>query len=137
MYKKTIKYTDYNGVEKTEDHYFNLSKAELLTMDLGVSGGMQANMELISQQQDVPKMLEFFETLIKKSYGIKTPDGRFVKKPEYFENFFFSEAYSEFITELLASDNSRQAVIEFITGIVPSELADQLMGKLSETLPNA
>lgn len=137
MYKKTIKYTDYNGVEKTEDHYFNLNKAELLTMDLGVSGGMQANMELISQQQDVPKMLEFFETLIKKSYGIKTPDGRFVKKPEYFENFFFSEAYSEFITELLASDNSRQAVIEFITGIVPSELADQLMGKLSEALPNA
>ena len=137
MYKKTIKYTDYNGVEKTEDHYFNLNKAELLTMDLGVSGGMQANMELISQQQDVPKMLEFFETLIKKSYGIKTPDGRFVKKPEYFENFFFSEAYSEFITELLASDNSRQAVIEFITGIVPTELADQLMGKLSEALPNA
>lgn len=137
MYKKTIKYTDYNGVEKTEDHYFNLNKAELLTMDLGVAGGMQANMELISQQQDVPKMLEFFETLIKKSYGIKTPDGRFVKKPEYFENFFFSEAYSEFITELLASDNSRQAVIEFITGIVPTELADQLMGKLSEALPNA
>ena len=30
MLKKTIKYTDYNGVERTEDFYFNLSKAEIM-----------------------------------------------------------------------------------------------------------
>ena len=34
MLKKTIKYTDYNGEEQTEDFYFNLSKAELTEMEL-------------------------------------------------------------------------------------------------------
>lgn len=137
MYKKTIKFTDYNGVEKSEDHYFNLNKAELLTLDLGTPGGLQSKMETISQTEDVPQMLEFFEALIKKSYGVKTPDGRFVKKPEDFENFRYSEAYSEFVTELLASQNSRQTVIDFITGIVPAELAQAMLGKMSELLPDA
>lgn len=135
MYKKTISYTDYNGVAKTEDHYFNLSKAELLTMDLGTTGGLEQKMETIAQTMDVPKMLVFFEELIKKSYGVKTPEGRFVKKPEYFENFYYSEAYSEFITELLASENSRNAVIEFITGIVPKEMAESLKAQMATALP--
>lgn len=135
MFKKTISYTDYNGVAKTEDHYFNLNKAELLTMDLGTTGGLEQKMETIAQTMDVPKMLVFFEELIKKSYGVKTPEGRFVKKPEYFENFYYSEAYSEFITELLASENSRNAVIEFITGIVPKEMAESLKAQIATALP--
>ena len=32
MLKKTITYTDYNGVERTEDFYFNLTRAELMEM---------------------------------------------------------------------------------------------------------
>lgn len=135
MFKKTITYTDYNGVAKTEDHYFNLNKAELLTMNLGTSGGLEQKMDSIAKTQDVPKMLEFFEELIKKSYGIRTPEGRFVKKPEYFENFYYSEAYSEFITELLASENSRNAVIEFMTGIVPEEMAKAMKEQMFTALP--
>ena len=34
MLKKTITYTDYNGSERTEDFYFNLSKAEIMEMEL-------------------------------------------------------------------------------------------------------
>ena len=30
MLKKTITYTDYNGMERTEDFYFNLTKAEVV-----------------------------------------------------------------------------------------------------------
>ena len=30
MIKKTVTYTDYNGVERTESFYFNLSKAEVM-----------------------------------------------------------------------------------------------------------
>mgnify|MGYP000249563697 FL=1 len=29
MLKKTISYTDYDGNQRTEDFYFNLSKAEI------------------------------------------------------------------------------------------------------------
>ena len=40
MLKKTFTYIDYNGVERTEDHYFNLSKAELMEMELSTTGGL-------------------------------------------------------------------------------------------------
>ena len=47
MLKKSIKYTDYNGVERVEDFYFNLSKAEVAEMELSVDGGMSAMLEKI------------------------------------------------------------------------------------------
>ena len=37
MLKKTIKYTDYDGNEREEDFYFNLSKAEITEMELSNS----------------------------------------------------------------------------------------------------
>ena len=39
MLKKTISYEDYNGVERKEDFYFNLSKAEVLEMEASSGGG--------------------------------------------------------------------------------------------------
>ena len=45
MIKKTIKYVDFNGVERTEDHYFNLTKAEITEMQLGVKGGLDKYIE--------------------------------------------------------------------------------------------
>ena len=38
MLKKTITYIDYDDNERTEDFYFNLSKAELLEMEWSVEG---------------------------------------------------------------------------------------------------
>ena len=51
MLKKTITYTDYNGMERTEDFYFNLSKAELMEMEMSTTGGMEAYVEKIVNAQ--------------------------------------------------------------------------------------
>ena len=40
MLKKTIKYEDYNGTEREEDFYFNLTKAELMEMEMSTTGGL-------------------------------------------------------------------------------------------------
>ena len=40
MLKKTITYTDYNNTERKEDHYFNLTKAEIMEMELSITGGL-------------------------------------------------------------------------------------------------
>ena len=40
MLKKTINYTDYNGNERTEDFYFNLTEAEILEMEMSKTGGL-------------------------------------------------------------------------------------------------
>ena len=40
MLKKSITYTDLNGIKRTEDFYFNLSKPEILKMQTSVKGAL-------------------------------------------------------------------------------------------------
>ena len=124
MIKKTITYTDYNGNQRTEDFYFNLNKAELMRMELGVKGGMTEMMNRMIAAQDAPAMMEVFEDLVRKSYGVKTPDGRgFDKDPKHFEAFKSTEAYSELFVELITNPD---ACAEFFNGVVPANLVEQM-----------
>lgn len=117
MLKKTIKYVDYNGVERTEDFYFNLSKAELAEMELSVDGGMSKMIENISKTNDVPSVVKFFKEIILKSYGEKSEDGkRFKKSEELSESFSQTEAYSEMFMEFFTDTES---AISFINNIIP------------------
>lgn len=120
MLKKTITYTDYNNEERTEDFYFNLSRAELLEMELGVNGKMSSLLEQIVKERDVAKITEHFKTIIHKAYGQKSLDGKhFMKSPEILNEFIHTEAYSNLFVELATND---QKAIEFINGLVPQDL---------------
>lgn len=124
MIKKTITYTDFNGGERTEDFYFHLTKAEITKMEMSVNGGMAERIQRIVSAQDQPAIIEVFEDLIKKSYGVKTPDGRgFVKRKEDLEAFMATEAYSQLFMEL-ATD--ADAAGKFVNGIVPADLSKQI-----------
>lgn len=124
MIKKTITYTDFNGGERTEDFYFHLTKAEITKMEMSVNGGMAERIQRIVSAQDQPAIIEVFEDLIKKSYGVKTPDGRgFVKRKEDLEAFMATEAYSQLFMEL-ATD--ADAAAKFVNGIVPADLSKQI-----------
>lgn len=127
MLKKTITYTDYNGVERTEDFYFNLSKAELAEMELGTAGGYAGMIQAIIDAKDQPSLVKIFKELILKAYGEKTPDGkRFVKGREVSEAFEQTEAYSSLFIELASDD---VAAAEFVNGIMPADLQQQLSSK--------
>lgn len=118
MLKKTITYNDYNGNERTEDFYFNLSKAELLEMEMGVSGGLAEMIQRITAAQDAPAIIKIFKDLILKAYGVKSSDGkRFEKSEELSAAFSQTEAYSILFMEL-ATD--ADAAGKFVNGIVPS-----------------
>lgn len=126
MLKKTITYTDYNGIERTEDFYFNLSKAEIAEMELEVPGGMTAMIDRITKTKDAPSLIKIFKELILRSYGEKSDDGRrFVKSKELSEKFEQTEAYSELFMELATNADSAS---EFIKGITP---------KIPESTPKA
>ena len=119
MLKKT--YTDYNGVDRTEDHYFNLSKAELMEMELSTTGGLAEMINKIVAAQDAPAIVKVFKDLVLKAYGVKSDDGRrFMKvKPDggrYADDFKETEAYSQLFMEL-ATD--ADAAAKFVNGIVP------------------
>ena len=117
MLKKTITYTDYNGITRTEDFYFNLTKAEIMEMQLSTNGGLDVMIKKIIDSQDAPSIIKIFKELILKAYGEKSDDGkRFVKSKEISEGFAQTEAYSQLFMEL-ATDTD--AASKFVNGIVP------------------
>lgn len=119
MLKKTINYKDYNGEERSEDCYFNLSRAEVTEMELTTEGGLSEMIQGITRDKNVPKIIEVFKMLILKSYGKKSPDGRrFIKSAELSEEFSQTEAYSELFMELATNASSAAA---FVNGIMPVE----------------
>lgn len=119
MLKKTIKYVDFDGEERVEDFYFNLSKAELVEMELSHQGGLTVYIQRIIQEQDGPTLVRLFKELVLKSYGKKSDDGkRFIKSDQLREEFTQTNAYSELFT-LLATD--AEAAAEFVRGIAPSD----------------
>ena len=120
MLKKIITYTDYNGVERTEPFYFNLSKAELMEMELGVTGGMTEMLDKIIAAKDAPSLMKTFKEMIMKSYGIKSDDGkRLIKSEELSIAFTQTEAYSVLFMELITDD---KAAADFVNGIIPNEI---------------
>lgn len=129
MLKKTITYTDYNGNERTEDFYFNLSKAEIVEMELGVTGGFAEMLQNIVKSQDSPSIVKIFKDLVLKAYGEKSSDGkRFIKSEELSTAFSQTEAYSILFMEL--ATNSEEAA-KFINGIIPTDLNQILSAPIS------
>ena len=121
MLKKTITYNDYNDVERTEDFYFNLSKAEIMEMEMGTTGGLAEMINKIVQTQDAPAIIKVFKDLILKAYGERSADGkRFEKKNGTLaEAFAETEAYSQLFMEL-ATD--ADAAAKFVNGIIPRDM---------------
>lgn len=120
MIKKTISYVDYDGNEREEDFYFNLSKAELTELELSTSGGLQKMIENIIKTKDVPRIIEIFKKIIVISYGVKSPDGRrFIKSKELTDEFTQTEAYSILFMEL---STDADAAANFIAGVIPADL---------------
>lgn len=123
MLKITKTYVDYNGTERTEDFYFNLTKAEVTEMELSKQGGISGYIKSIVAAQDTPELIKTFKEIVLKSYGQKSLDGRrFIKNPELTEDFSQTEAYSMIFMEL-AMDDKKAA--EFINGIMPKDLVEQ------------
>ena len=123
MIKKTIAYTDYNGVERKEDFYFNLTKAEVMELEMSTKGGLAEMIQRIVAAQDQTAIIKIFKELIIKAYGVKSPDGKkFIKNQEVVDDFVQTEAFSELFMEL-ATD--ADAAAKFVNGIVPSDLAKQ------------
>lgn len=135
MFKKVIKYEDFNGQMREEPFYFNLSKAELMEMELSTQAGVEEMIRMLIATKDNAKIVQTFKDLILKSYGIKSEDGtRFMKSPELRDAFEQSNAYSELFMEILSDTNAQVA---FINGVVngvnmPEMKEEDAIAKLKE-----
>lgn len=139
MLAKKIKYTDYNGVEREEVFYFNITKAELMTQNLMTPGGLATKLKRIINSKDVPELTKYIQEIIKDSYGVKSDDGvRFIKSKELSEMFMQTEAYSVLFMEMV-TDNKKAS--DFVNGILPKDLVEQAekmekQGAVTPTLLN-
>ena len=123
MLSKKIAYTDYNGVERTETFYFNLSKAEIIEMEYSTSGGLSGMIDRIVSTIDLPELVKIFKDMVLKAYGEKSPDGkRFIKSPELSTAFSQTEAYTTLFMELATNAD---AASDFIKGILPELTSEQ------------
>lgn len=139
MIAKTIKYKDFNGVEREDKFYFNLSKAEITEMELSVDGGLGDRIKAIVEAKNTPEIIKIFKKLILESYGEKTADGKRFRKTD--DNgqrlataFSETEAYSNLFMELATDD---KAAAEFVNGIIPADIdKEELSKKVAELQAN-
>lgn len=118
MLKKTIKYADLNGVERTEDFYFNLSKPEIVKMQASVKGGYDTQLKSIGAGGNPAQIMEFFEDLIIKSYGVKSEDGRrFMKSEEISKSFMETPAYETLFEELVTNDKAAATFVNEVMNV--------------------
>lgn len=124
MLKKEITYTDYNGTKRTEDFYFNLSRPELLRMEMTSESSLQEKLKAMIKEQNKVKLYEYFEWLVLKSYGEKSEDGKHFHKSEALSKAFSeTEAYAELLTELCSGEDK---VLEFVNGIMPTPVPKEV-----------
>lgn len=127
MLKREMTYTDYQGVQRTETFYFNLTKAEVTEMELSVDGGLVQQLEKIVAAMDGKRIIATFKWLIRKAYGEKSPDGRrFIKNEELCDAFEQTEAYSDLFMELVTNAGSASA---FVNAIIPQDYKEAVKGK--------
>lgn len=117
MVVETVKYKDFNGVERTEDYYFNFSPAEIVELEASYNGGLEAKIRSIIDSQDTQEIMKTFKELFLLSYGEKSEDGRhFHKSPELSKAFSETPAYSILVMRMLTNED---AAVKFFEGICP------------------
>ncbi len=139
MLKKTITYANpFTNEPVVEDHYFHISKADLVEMEVEEHGleytgkdnqkytGMQAKLQRIVDSQDGKAIMQELKDIILRSYGLKQGD-RFVKSSAVRADFESSEAFSQLLFDLCTNAT---AAAEFMNGIVPGNL-EQMAGEIA------
>lgn len=135
MYKKTITYEDYDGEKRTETHYFNMTKADVVKW---ITTNGEYTLDKVVKRDTLSgngkAIIETFEDLIKRSYGRKSLDGkRFEKSEEIYKEFYESEAYSEFFMEIITD---AKAAADFFNGIMPKNVLEEAR-EIARTNPEA
>lgn len=118
MVTKEITYTDFDGIERTEDFYFNLTRSEITKWSYDYDGGFEAYLERIVKTKSVRDLIAVVKDFILKSYGRKSPDGRRFEKSEKISNEFFdTNAYDALFMEFVKNP---QKFSEFVKAVCPS-----------------
>ena len=121
MLKKTVHYVNFNNEPREKVLYFNLSEPEQIhfALEFEEYGGLEAFVNGLNPQENPQELIEFFEKLLRASYGEKSPDGEKFNKEGVYEEFEGSAAYNALYMELLTNEKIAEA---FVNGLMSSNL---------------
>lgn len=120
MLKRTIEYEDFNGEKQSEVFYFNLSKPELIEMEVDIDGGFSRMLEKIIETTNARELIKRFKEIVLMAYGEKSDDGKnFIKTEEMRKKFEQSAAYQVLYMDLAMNEES--AAI-FLKGVLPADI---------------
>ena len=137
MLKRKITYVNpFTEEPVTEEHYFHISKAQLVDLQMEYLNeppatdpatgnkleGYAARLQHVVDNQDGPGVVEVLKDFIRRSYGKKDGE-RFIRSEKISEEFESTEAFSQLYFEI-CTDAEAQA--EFINSILPGGLQDEV-----------
>lgn len=141
MLRKEITYENlFTGATVTEEHFFHISKSDLIQMELEehavtytdkngkLHTGMQAHLTRVVESEDGKVIMAEFKEIIRRSYGRKEGNN-FRKSQEIWDDFSSSEAFSQLIFEICTNAD---AAAEFVRAIVPGNLEQEVKAATEE-----
>lgn len=133
MLTKAITYEDYNGVKKTKNFYFNLSKSEIAKMHIMEDGGLEAKIKKMVESGNNREIFQYFEDFVLSCYGEKSADGEtFIKNDEIRERFKGHPAYDVLMMEFI--EGGDKSMSDFINTVIPHDLAQSVKNADPESL---
>jgi hypothetical protein len=137
MLKKTIKFTNFDGVETSMDAYFNLTKTECVDLNLEYEedGGLIGRLKrMIAERKDkdfIPQKpaVDFVRLLVDRAYGVRPADdpNAFIKEDDngvpMIRKFKRTLAYDAYVYGLLTGEYSLD---EFATNAMPRVSEEQM-----------
>lgn len=125
MFIKKHTFFGYDGKERTEEFMFNLNKAELIKfMTTNGDYTLDKLVARLTEERNTKRVMEIFEDLMRLSYGRISVDGRkFEKSDALWEDFHQTEAFSDIFSDIVSDEKK---AVEFITGIIPKAMADEI-----------
>ena len=126
MITREVTYIDYNDDEQTEKYYFDLTIPEMLELSFSSAGDIQSTLERLSNSRKVGEIFDIIQTLIFKSVGVKSDDGkRFVKNEEVLNDFKQSRGYESFLMKMM---QDTEYASKFIEQLIPQDRIQQIAG---------
>ena len=117
MLKETITYIDFNGEERTETAYFNLTQSEISKKELLTPGGYSALLQRIIDSKDIPALSANFIEFVSEAYGVPSEDGRrFIKSPQLTDEFMQTAVYDQLFMKLITD---AEYATRFVNGVMP------------------
>lgn len=126
MFKHTVTYNDFNGVQHVEDLYFHIMVPEFadLQFNPNFDGDMAEYIKEAMRSDEAQKVYTFFKLMIVNSYGRRVENGaEFYKKSEWTERFLNSLAYEEFFIWLIVDPNNGA---DFFNALVPPRMVEMI-----------